>query len=449
MKIIVIGGVAAGTSTAAKAQRELPKAEITIFEQDSDISYSGCGLPYYISDLIEKREDVIVYTPERFEARKGPRVEAQHTVKKIIPDKKQVIVKNVLQNTEKKITYDKLVIATGAKPIVPRLAGVDLDNIFTLRNVNSADRIKEFITANKPQKAVIIGGGYIGLEMAESLLEYELDITVVEMADQLLTNFDRDMAEIIEENLTSKGIKIITNDGASEFKGEQKVNTVVTQSGQEIETDFVLLAIGVEPNVKLAKDANIELGSTGAIKVNKQMETSISDIYAAGDCVENNHLITNNPVWIPLGSTANKQGRVAGNSLAEVEDSFDGILGTAITKICNLAVARTGLTAREAKKEGYQIVTSTIKAGNHAGYYPGYKKINIKLIVDEITGKILGAQIIGETGVDKRIDVLATAIYNEMKADELIDLDLAYAPPFSVPKDGIMIAGLIANKKRE
>ncbi|GAB6098336.1 FAD-dependent oxidoreductase [Halanaerocella petrolearia] len=448
MKIVVIGGVAAGTSAAAKAKREMPEAEITIFEQDSDISYSGCGLPYYIADLVKERNDIIIYTPEKFEAKKGPKVKAQHIVKRILPDKKQVIVKDILRDKTKEVDYDKLLISTGAKPIVPPLPGVDLDNIFTLRNVHSADRIKEYITTNEPQKAVIVGGGYIGLEMAESLLEHNIEVTVVEKADQLLTNFDSDMAEIVAEHLKKQGVNIITDDGVVEFKGEQKVTKLVTENGKEIEADFALLAIGVKPNVELAQEIGVDLGPTGAIKVNSKLETNLSDIYAAGDCVETKHLVSDNPVWIPLGSTANKQGRVVGSNLTGGEDHFNGVLGTAITKICDLAAARTGITAKEAKEEGYEIVTSTIKAGNHAGYYPNYTKIKIKLIVEEESGQILGAQVIGESGVAKRIDVLATAIYNQMEAKELIDLDLAYAPPFSVPKDGVMVAGVVADKQR-
>ena len=448
MKIAVIGGVAAGTSAAARAKRKMPDAEVTIFEQDTDISYSGCGLPYYVSDLIEEREDVIIYTPQRFEEEKGVEVKSQHQVQEILADQKEIIVKNLIENKEKRINYDKLLISTGASPVDPPIDGSNLDNIFTLRNVNSADEIKNHIENNNPNKAVIIGGGYIGLEMAENLVNSDIDITVVEQAPQLLTNFDSDMAEIVENHLTENGVEVITNDGVAKFTGEKKVESIITQSGTEIDTDFVLLAIGVKPNVKLAKEAGVEIGKTGAIKVNSKMETSQKDIYAAGDCVESKHMLTGDPVWIPLGSTANKQGRVAGSNLAGLDGEFKGVLGTAISKVCDLAVARTGLIVKEAKEAGYEVVTSKIKTRNHASYYPNAKVITIKLVVEEETGLVLGAQIIGEEGVDKKIDVLSTAIYNEMKADELIDLDLAYAPPFSIPKDGIMIAGLVADKQR-
>ena len=448
MKIAVIGGVAAGTSAAARAKRKMPDAEITIFEQDTDISYSGCGLPYYISDLIEEREDVIIYTPQRFEEKKNVAVKSQHQVQAIKKEQKKIIVKDLKTDKVQEVEYDKLLLATGASPIDPPIEGSDLDNIFTLRNVNCADRIKNFIENNSPEQAVIIGGGYIGLEMSENLLNNNIDVTVVEQVDQLLTNFDKDMAQIVEDHLLDEGIEVITNDGVAKFKGQNEVEKVITASGQEIETDFVLLSIGVKPNVKLAEEAGIEIGETGAIKVNSKLETSAADIYAAGDCVETKHMITGEKVWIPLGSTANKQGRVAGSNLAGLDDQFKGVLGTAISKVCDLAVARTGLTVNEAKEAGYNIVTSKIKTRNHAGYYPNAKVITIKLVVEKETGLILGAQAIGEDGVDKKIDVLATAIHNQMKADELIDLDLSYAPPFSIPKDGVMVAGIVADKQR-
>ncbi|MFO7819121.1 MAG: FAD-dependent oxidoreductase [Halanaerobacter sp.] len=449
MKIAVIGGVAAGTSAAARAKRKLPDAEITIFEQDTDISYSGCGLPYYISNLIEEREDVIVYTPQRFEEKKDVTVKSQHQVQEIKTQEKKIVVKDLTADKSEEVDYDKLLITTGASPIDPPIDGSELEHIFTLRNVNSADRIKKHIETDDPQEAVIIGGGYIGLEMAENLLERDLNVTVVEQAPQILTNFDAEMAQIVEEHLSDKAIKVITDDGVAKFKGKEEVEKVVTASGKEIKTDLVIMSIGVKPNVELAKEAGIEIGETGAIKVNSKLETSISDIYAAGDCVETEHIITGEKVWIPLGSTANKQGRVAGSNLAGSEDEFEGVLGTAISKVCDLAIARTGLTEEEAEEAGYQVVSSQIKTKNHAGYFPNAELITIKLVVDEETGLILGAQVIGKDGIDKKIDVLATAIYNEMKADELINLDLAYAPPFSIPKDGVMVAGIVADKKRK
>ncbi len=447
MKIVVIGGVAAGTSAAAKAKRDNPEAEVVIYEKDVDISYSGCGLPYYISNLIEERDDVIIYTPDRFEKKKGVKVETKKLVEDILEQEKKVLIKDLESGKQEKVSYDKLLIATGARPVIPAIKGIELENVFALRNVVSADKIKSFLSNNNPKQAVIVGGGYIGLEMAESLLAYDLDITVIEMMEQVLNNFDSEMAKIVVKHLEDKGVEILTGEKVTEFQGEAVVELVKTDSGKEIKTDFVLASFGVEPNVELAKQAGIELGPTGAIKVNNSMETSQQDIYAAGDCIETTHLLTNKPTWIPLGSTANKTGRVAGSNLAGGELEFKGVLGTAITKICELTVARTGLTEKEAKAAGYEVLSSIVEVGNHAHYYPGFEKMKLKLVFKQADGLILGGQIIGKDGVNKRIDVLATAIFNQMSVDELMDLDLAYAPPYSSPKDGVMIAGVVADKK--
>ena len=447
MKIVVIGGVAAGTSAAAKAKRDNPEAEIVIYEKDVDISYSGCGLPYYISDVIKNRDDVIIYTPDRFEEKKGVKVETEKLAENILEEEKKVVIKDINTGKKEEVSYDKLLIATGAKPVIPPIEGIELENIFSLRNVVSADKIKRFLKNNTPKQAVIVGGGYIGLEMAETLLEYDLDITVIEMMDQVLNTLDSEMAEIVVNHLEDKGVEILTGEKVTEFQGSDSVKRVKTASGKEIEADFVLASFGVRPNIELAEKAGIKLGETGAIKVNERLETSQEDIYAAGDCIETTHLLTKQPTWIPLGTTANKTGRVAGSNLAGGELEFKGVLGTAITKICELTAARTGLTEQEAKELDYEVATSLVEVGNHAHYYPGYEKMKIKLVVQKEDGLILGGQIIGKAGVDKRIDVLATAIFNQMSADELMDLDLAYAPPYSSPKDGVMIAGVVADKE--
>ncbi len=447
MKIVVIGAVAAGTSAAAKAKRENPEAEIVIYEKDIDISYSGCGLPYYISDVIKERDDVIVYRPDDFTEEKGVKVETEKLVEDILAEEKKILVNDIKTAKKEEVNYDKLLIATGAEPVIPPIKGIELENIFSLRNVVSADKIKKFLKDNNPQQAVIVGGGYIGLEMAEALLEYDLDIVIIEMMDQVLNNFDSEMAEIVAEHLADKGVEILTGEKVTEFQGEDAIKQVKTASGRKIEADFVLASFGVKPNVELAKKAGVELGPTGAIKVNNKLETSQEDIYAAGDCIETTHLVTKQPTWIALGSTANKTGRVAGSNLAGGEIEFKGVLGTAITKICELTAARTGLTEKEAQEAGYEIASSLVEVGNHAHYYPGYEKMKLKLVVQKEDGLILGGQIIAKDGADKRIDVLATAIFNQMSADELIDLDLAYAPPYSSPKDGVMIAGVVADKQ--
>ncbi|MCK8823800.1 FAD-dependent oxidoreductase [Fuchsiella alkaliacetigena] len=447
MQIVVIGGVAAGTRAAARAKRINPEAEIIILERDSDISYSGCGFPYYISDLIKGRGELIVYNPTEFQAAKGVEVRTKQLVKKIVPANKEIQVKDLEEDRTYSLNYDKLLIATGAEPVIPPIPGVELDNIFTLRNVRSAERIKSFIEEKDPQRAVIVGGGHIGMELAENFLALDLQVTVVEMAEQILTTLDPEMAELVSEHLIKKGVEILTDDGVVEFAGSKQVEKVITDSGVELEADFVVLAIGVRPNVELAKKAGIELGQSGAIKVNSKLETSLSNIYAAGDCVESKHLLTDKSVWIPLGSTANKQGRVAGSNLGGKKSEFEGVLGTAIAKVCDLTVASTGLNETMAEKEGFKVVSSTVRVPSKAGYYSGPESIFIKLVINQENEKLLGAQVVGEAGVDKRIDVLATAIYNQMTVKELVKLDLAYAPPYSTPIDGLLTAGIVAGKE--
>ncbi|MFW5749694.1 MAG: FAD-dependent oxidoreductase, partial [Halanaerobium sp.] len=320
-------------------------------------------------------------------------------------------------------------------------------NIFTLRSVESADQIKAAVESGEIKKAAIIGAGLIGLEMAEAFSELGIEVTVVELQDQVLPQFSKEMAEIVADHLREKGVELILDDGVDHFEGSGSLEKVITASGKEVESDLALLSIGVKANSKLAEEAGIEIGKTGAIKVNEEMETSIRDIYAAGDCAESKDLQTNKDVWIPLGSTANKQGRTAGENAAGGEAKHYGILKTGITKIFDLTAARTGLTLKEAKNEDIDAVEVKIKARNHAGYYPGAEALNIKGVFDRENGVIVGAEVIGGSGSDKRIDVLASAIYNRMTADELFQLDLAYAPPYSNAKDPVTILGMVAEKK--
>ena len=313
--------------------------------------------------------------------------------------------------------------------------------------MESADQIKVAVSREEIKKATIIGAGLIGLEMAESFSELGIEVTVIELEDQVLPPFSKEMAEIVAEHLKEKGVELILDDGVDHFEGQNRVEKVVTASGREVEADLALLSIGVKANSKLAEEAGIEIGETGAIKVNEKLETSNKDIYAAGDCAESTDLLTNNDVWIPLGSTANKQGRTAGENAAGGDYKHYGILKTGITKIFDLTVARTGLSLEEAKKEDIDAVAVKIKAHNHASYYPGTAPIHLRGIFDRENGVIVGAEVIGGNGADKRIDVLATAIYNRMTAGELFQVDLAYAPPYSGPKDAVAILGMVAEKK--
>jgi NADPH-dependent 2,4-dienoyl-CoA reductase/sulfur reductase-like enzyme len=447
MKIAVIGAVAAGTSAAAKARRTDKEAEIVVFEKGTDISYAGCGLPYYISGVTPSRDKVVMNTAQDFKEKYNVDVRLQHEVTKINKDLKKVIYKNLNTGETGEYSYDKLVIATGASPVKPPFAGLDLENIFTLRSVESADQIKVAVSREDVKKATIIGAGLIGLEMAESFSELGIEVTVIELEDQVLPPFSKEMAEIVAEHLKEKGVELILDDGVDHFEGQNRVEKVVTASGREVKTDLALLSIGVKANSKLAEEAGIEIGETGAIKVNEKLETSNKDIYAAGDCAESTDLLTNKDVWIPLGSTANKQGRTAGENAAGGDYKHYGILKTGITKIFDLTVARTGLSLEEAKKEDIDAAAVKIKAHNHASYYPGTAPIHLRGIFDRENGVIVGAEVIGGNGADKRIDVLATAIYNRMTAGELFQVDLAYAPPYSGPKDAVAILGMVAEKK--
>lgn len=447
MKIAVIGAVAAGTSAAAKARRTDKEAEIVVFEKGTDISYAGCGLPYYISGVTPSRDKVVMNTAQDFKEKYNVDVRLQHEVTKINKDLKKVIYKNLNTGETGEYSYDKLVIATGASPVKPPFAGLDLENIFTLRSVESADQIKVAVSREDVKKATIIGAGLIGLEMAESFSELGIEVTVIELEDQVLPPFSKEMAEIVAEHLKEKGVELILDDGVDHFEGQNRVEKVVTASGREVKTDLALLSIGVKANSKLAEEAGIEIGETGAIKVNEKLETSNKDIYAAGDCAESTDLLTNKDVWIPLGSTANKQGRTAGENAAGGDYKHYGILKTGITKIFDLTVARTGLSLEEAKKEDIDAAAVKIKAHNHASYYPGTAPIHLRGIFDRENGVIVGAEVIGGNGADKRIDVLATAIYNRMTAGEIFQVDLAYAPPYSGPKDAVAILGMVAEKK--
>lgn len=447
MKIAVIGAVAAGTSAAAKARRTNKDAEIVIFEKDTDISYAGCGLPYYISGVTPSRDKVVMNTGEDFAEKYGVEVRLEHEVTEIDTDNRKLKFKNLAAGTRGEYQYDKLIIATGASPIKPPFEGIELDNIFTLRSVKSADKIKAAVEKENNNRAVIIGAGLIGLEMAESFSEIGMDVTVIELQDQVLPQFSSEMAEIVADNLRKRGVNLILADGVDHFEGNGKVEKVITESGRELKTDLALLSIGVKANSKLAAEAGVEVGETGAVKVNEKLKTNKPDVFAAGDCAESTDLLTNKDVWVPLGSTANKQGRTAGENAAGGEAKHYGILKTGITKIFDLTVARTGLTLSEAEEEGIDAAEVKIKAHNHASYYPGTDSIHLKGIFDKENGVIVGAEVIGGDGADKRIDVLATAIYNRMTADELFQVDLAYAPPYSGPKDAVAILGMVAQKK--
>lgn len=438
MRILVIGAVAAGTSAAAKARRNDDKAEIVIYEKDQHISYSGCGLPYYIGGEIEDIDELTPRDSAFFKKKYNIDILTGHEVLKISPENKQITVRNIYSDEEIVDTYDKLIIATGATPFVPRINGIENDNVFFLRNVNSAKSIRNFIEINKPQHAVIAGTGFIGFEMLENLMADGVSVTIVEKQGKITPNLDADMAAFLENQLTKKNITILKNTSITEVTKDK----VVLEDGREIESNMVIMATGVKPNVSLAKEAGVDLGITGAIKVDTSMKTNIADIYACGDCIETFSVVTGKPVYRPLGSTANKTGRIAGDVATGGRLQYRGNLSTGIFKLFDMAIANTGLSEKEALEEGYEIVICHNIKPDKPSYFHG-KEMVIKAIADKKTEKILGVQIIGYEGVDKRIDVFATLITYGAKVDELFHLDLAYAPPFSTTKDPVHYTGMI------
>ncbi|MBC7765185.1 MAG: FAD-dependent oxidoreductase [Hyphomonadaceae bacterium] len=442
MNIIIIGGVAAGTSAAAKARRNDEQATIKIYEMDSDISYSACGTPYYIGGEIA---DIDALTPRDasfFKKKYRVDVLTQHEVLSIDREHKCLRVKNLLTHAVLDEHYDKLVIATGAKSIVPDIVGAKSENVFYLRNIQQAKQIKQFITTHQPKCAVIVGTGFIGLEMAENLKTLGIDVTIVERLPQVTPFLDADVAVHAQDYLEKKGFTLALGESVVALHGEPFVNQVVLQSGKVLDTDFVIMSIGATPNVSLAKETGVAIGVTGAILVNTKMQTNIADIYACGDCAEQYSVLTGKPLYRPLGSTANKTGRIAGDQITGGNLTFRGILGTSIFKVFDMTVAQTGLTEQEATKLGYKtIICHNIKP-DRPPYFHG-KEMVIKAVADKETGRLLGVQIVGYAGVDKRIDVFATAITFGALASDLSHLDLAYAPPFSTTKDPVIYTGMI------
>ncbi len=438
MKIVVIGAVAAGTSAAAKARRNDDHAQITIYEKDIFISYSGCGMPYFIGSEIEAVDSLVPRDPAFFKKKYNIDVHIGHEVMHIDVEKKQLTVKNLQTNEVFEDSYDKLVIATGATPFKPNIEGSNQSHVFYLRNIRDAIAIKEFIEENKPSSAVIAGTGFIGFEILENLVHSQIQVEVVEVANKITPTLDGDMAQLLQNKLEKKGFVIHTSTSISKINK----NTVELSSGNECAADLVILSTGVRPQVSLAKEAGVELGVTGAIKVSKQMQTNIADVYACGDCIETYSAITGKPVYRPMGSTANKTGRIAGDVLTGGTLEYKGNLGTGIFKLFDLVVGTTGLNEVQAIQEGYEIVVCHNIKPDKPLYMNG-KEMVIKAVADKKTQQLLGVQIIGNEGVDKRLDVFATLISYKAKVDELFHLDLAYAPPFSTTKDPVHYTGMI------
>lgn len=438
MRIIIIGAVAAGTSAAAKARRNDETAEIVLYDKDSFISYSGCGMPYYIGGEVEEADKLTPRDPAFFKSKYNVDVRTSHEVLNINSETKSMEIKNLYSNEVFTDYYDKLILAMGASAIIPPIEGASDSHVFTLRNIGDMNRIKTFIDDVHPKKAVIVGTGFIGLEVCENLKNLGIEVTLVERLPQVTPGLDPDMAAYVEDHLKKNGVAVYT--GLSAVKIEE--GKVFLENGEVIAADFVLLSVGVKPNTELASSMGVELGETKAIKVNNTMMTNLPGVYACGDCIEQFHVVTRKPVYRPMGSTANKTGRIAGDVITGGNLSFRGILGTGIFQIFGLTVALTGLSEKEAIKEGFDVeVCHNIKPNKPE--YMGGKEMVIKGIADRKTGRLLGTQIVGAEGVDKRIDVFVTAITYQAKVEDLFHLDLAYAPPFSTTKDPVMYTGMI------
>lgn len=440
-KVLIVGGVAGGASAAARLRRLDEDAQIIMFERGDYISFANCGLPYYIGGVITERDKLLVQTEEDMEARFNIDIRVRSEVTKIFRDTKEVEV--VAGGETYRESYDYLILSPGAAPVVPPIPGIDRPGIYTLRNMADVDAIKSHVENKKPEKAAVIGGGFVGIEMAENLKEAGLDVTLVEAAEQILAPFDLEMARVLEKHLIDNGVKLITKDAVERFEGEDNIE-VVLKSGTRVDAGLVVLAIGVRPEIKLAVEAGLEIGERGGIKVDEYLRTSDPFIYAVGDAIEVKDIVNGNNALIPLAGPANKQGRIAADNICGRKVKYDGSQGTSIIKVFDLTGAATGNNEKTLQRLGIPYIKSYTHSPSHAGYYPGSFVLTIKLLFSPDDGRILGAQIIGREGVDKRIDVLATAVRHGLTVYDLEELELAYAPPYSSAKDPVNMAGFTA-----
>ncbi len=431
--LIIIGGVAAGTKAASKARRENPELKITLYTDEKYVSYSACGMPYYIQGVISSEQRLLVRSPEEFKKNENIEIFTLHRVEKIMSENNKVLVKNLETDEEFEDEYTNLLIATGSRSIMPQIEGLDMGKVYKLKTIDDALKIKE---ATKTAKsAAIIGAGYIGVELAEAFQSLSLKTTVIERSEQILTTFDPDLAYQVQRHIEEKGVKVLTNTNATGDLPEVK------------DADIVIMAVGVQPNVELAKKAGIELGETGAIKVNSKMQTNISNIYAAGDCAESLNRTTGKQVWVPLGSTANKHGRIAAMNITGDYAEFGGVLGSLVVKIFDFTASKTGLSEKEAREHGYEYEIAIVPHRDRSGYMPNAKDIIIKMIAERKTGRLLGLQAIGEGDADKRVNVVAAALTSGMTVDEFMHSDLTYAPPYSPAIDPLLVAAQILQGK--
>ncbi len=443
MKIVIVGGVAGGATAAARIRRLDEQAEIVVFERSGYISYANCGLPYYIGDVIDDPEELTLQTPESFFSRFRVIMKVRHEVTAIHPDERLVSVKNLETGETFKESYDKLILSPGAKPTQPRVTGAELDRVFTLRTVEDTFSIKEYINKHHPRSAVLAGGGFISLELAENLKELGMEVTIVQRPRQLMNPFDPDMAAFIHGEMRRHGVRLLLGRTVEGFEESDNGVDVLLKEEAPLHADMVVLAIGVTPDTALAKDAGLKLGIKGSIAVNDRMETSVPDIFAVGDAVQVKHYVTGQDAVISLAGPANRQGRIAADNICGKDSRYTGSQGSSIIQVFDMTAAVTGVNETNAKKAGLETDKVILSPMNHAGYYPGGKLMTMKVVFEKKTLRLLGAQIVGYDGVDKRIDVLAAAIHANLNATELKSLDLAYAPPYSSAKDPVNMAGFM------
>lgn len=435
--IVIVGGCAAGMSAAAQARRIDPSAKITVYERGGYISYAPCGIPYFISGEVKRFEDLILYTPEQFSQQRKVDVFVHHEVRRINVGERTVEVVDLREGREFKKSFTALLIATGASPIIPPLPGVELRGIFSLRSMESALALKRYIEEEKPRKALIGGGGYIGLEMATALREIGMDVSIVEMKEHLLPNLDEEITTIVGRECREKGVELFLGESILGFEGDGKVRRAQTTE-RKIDCELVILALGVRPNVQLAKEAGIPLGTTGAIRTKPNQETELPGIFSAGDCSETKHIVSGKPYWFPLATLANKQGRIAGENMAGGMLLFPGTVGTQVIKVFDLEVGVAGFSEKEARALGYETASTTGRTPSNASYYPDAQALTTKMVMDLKTRRVLGVQMVGRKGVAKRVDSAAVALHAQMSVDEVAWLDLSYAPPFSPVWDALI-----------
>ncbi len=446
MNIVIIGGVAAGAKAAAKVKRLLPDSSVKIFTSDTHVSYSSCGLPYYIQGNFTDYRTLLVRSVEEFK-QDGIDVFLEHEVTKINPNEHNILVKN--KSEAELVSYDRLIIATGARPIVPNIKGNQLKNVFTLRRIEDGIDIRTKMLSSK--SAVIVGAGYIGMELLEAFVKNRLKVTVIEKNKFIMPNFDDDISDLIKKRLesyTEGDFEFITGEGVSEILGCGEFATgIKTESGKIIDADFIVMTTGVVPNVEIAQNSGIEIGETGAIKVDKLMRTSIDDIYACGDCAEKMHIVSGKNVWIPLGSTANKEGRCAAINVAGGYSEFEGVLGSAVSRCLNTTMSMTGLSEKEALKLGFSPTSALVLKTDKVAFMPQASDITLKVIADKVTGLLLGAQAIGAVGADKRINALTSALIGHLTVEEYSSNDFTYSPPYSTTIDPLLNAMQILCKR--